>query len=815
MSSVAGAPVLLVDDRQENLVALEAVLAPLGCRLVRAHTGLEALREVLRQDFAVILLDAQMPEMDGFEAADLIKQRQRSRLVPIIFLTAISVERHHVVRGYSAGAVDYVLKPFDPVVLRSKVEVFAELYTRGRALEASEALLRATFEDAPIGMARADADGRLLQVNAALCEALGRPEDDLLGRTLEEIGHPRDAGIDAELRAELLAGRIPRYEVERRLSGPGRASIPVQLSVSLARGEDGARPDLLLQVQDIRDRKRAQRDREQLVREQSARAQAEIATERLRLTQSLADAALSADDLDGLLRELLELIAGALEVDSAAVVLADEHDRLVARLQTGGEVEVDRKAAGDAVAAQVMQTRAPVAIRDVARAGVDVSALGAGVASALAVPLSAGGQVIGSLHVGMRTTRNFDADAIDLMRTGAVRTGLAIARTRLYERQRHIAQELQRSLLPKSLPEVAGVLAAARYLPGEGGAAVGGDWYDAVALPGGRIAVAIGDVVGRGIAAASIMGQMRSALRAFLMQPDETGAMADRLNRFALGLGESMMTTVVLAVLEPATGRLRYTNAGHPPPVVVGPDGKAVLLEDTPEVPLGVVQTPRYTERQTTLAPGSSLVLYTDGLVEHPPEPIDEGLARLVAAAGGKREAPEELCDRILDRTLGVGVVSSDDVTLLVVEALPSLGERVSLDVAGDPAALTAARDTVRRWLREAGAQHAEVSDITMACNEACQNAIEHAYDLGADTFSLDLARSGSDVTISVRDGGGWRTSSSTDRGRGLDLMRALMDDVEVDAGSSGSTVRLNRRLRPPPRARSATPKRRSPTTAR
>ena len=166
--------ILLVDDHEENLLALEAILEPTGYRLVRARSGDEALQALLRDEFAAILLDVQMPGMDGFETAAMIRARERTRSVPIIFVTAISTTAEHVFRGYDAGAVDYLFKPFDPVVLRSKVEVFGELYERGRALAESEELLRATFEDAPIGMARADRDGRLRHVNRALEETLGR-----------------------------------------------------------------------------------------------------------------------------------------------------------------------------------------------------------------------------------------------------------------------------------------------------------------------------------------------------------------------------------------------------------------------------------------------------------------------------------------------------------------------------------------------------------------------------------------------------------------------------------------------------------------
>src|SRR4051794_21680926 len=185
-------PVLLVDDRPENLVALEAVLAPLNCRLVRATSGAEALKRLLEDDFAVILLDVQMPELDGFETADYIKRRERTRAIPIIFVTAISKEEHHVFRGYEAGAVDYVFKPYDPVVLRSKVAVFVELWQAGRALRRSEAMARAAFEAAPIGMARMAPDGRVVEINRALSDTLGRDAEDLLGATIDDLTHVED-----------------------------------------------------------------------------------------------------------------------------------------------------------------------------------------------------------------------------------------------------------------------------------------------------------------------------------------------------------------------------------------------------------------------------------------------------------------------------------------------------------------------------------------------------------------------------------------------------------------------------------------------
>jgi PAS domain S-box-containing protein len=207
------AKILLVDDRPENLVALEAILQPLGHILVRATSGEEALRQVLRYDFAVILLDVQMPGMNGFETAEMIKSRERSRHTPIIFLTAISKEEEYVFQGYSAGAVDYMFKPFNPDILRSKVAVFIDLYQKTVQLrEQSEALRRserrelelrhraqlveseAKFSDIVNSALEAIVsfgnDHRITLFNAAAERIFGWRADAVVGRPVDELFHP-------------------------------------------------------------------------------------------------------------------------------------------------------------------------------------------------------------------------------------------------------------------------------------------------------------------------------------------------------------------------------------------------------------------------------------------------------------------------------------------------------------------------------------------------------------------------------------------------------------------------------------------------
>jgi CheY-like chemotaxis protein len=178
---VQKAKILLVDDRPENLLALEAILSALDQTLVRASSGEEALKALLTDDFAVILLDVQMPGMDGFETAAHIKRRERTRDIPIIFLTAINHGPHHTFRGYAAGAVDYISKPFDPWVLRAKVSVFVELYMKNCMLKDQAELLRRQL--AGVGGAREPA-GVLAELSARLAaveeqaEALSKQLDD-------------------------------------------------------------------------------------------------------------------------------------------------------------------------------------------------------------------------------------------------------------------------------------------------------------------------------------------------------------------------------------------------------------------------------------------------------------------------------------------------------------------------------------------------------------------------------------------------------------------------------------------------------------
>jgi CheY-like chemotaxis protein len=196
---VQKAKILLVDDRSENLLALEAILSALDQSLVRASSGEDALRALLTDEFAVILLDVQMPGMDGFETAAHIKRRERTRDIPIIFLTAINHGPHHTFRGYAAGAVDYISKPFDPWVLRAKVSVFVDLYMKNCQLRDQAAMLRSQLEGAQ-GSSK-EAGGVLAELSARLAAA--EEQAEALTKQLEEGGDGSATATAAHLERRL------------------------------------------------------------------------------------------------------------------------------------------------------------------------------------------------------------------------------------------------------------------------------------------------------------------------------------------------------------------------------------------------------------------------------------------------------------------------------------------------------------------------------------------------------------------------------------------------------------------------------------
>ena len=559
------ANILLVDDRPENLVALQAVLRPLGHNLVTAGSGEEALRRLLTEDFAVILLDVMMPGMDGFETAFQIKQRDRTRDVPIIFLTAISRDESDALQGFSSGAVDYVTKPYEGWMLRAKVQVFVELHQKTEQLKQQRELLATRLDQRFVEEARqlrklADASLTLTSTLAvdSILDAVTEQARDIIGahhaQTTVLLGEEAD---EAPRRTSVSLAVSPEYE-------------------GWAASREGVRSSPLTQT--VWPRMRPMR---------VPRGQA-------------------ASRPEGRALETVEPRHPALQ-GWLAVPLVGRNARVLGLLEVADKQEDDFSEADESILVQLAQL-----------------------------------------------------------------ASVAIENAELFEREHELAETLQRSLLPQRLPVLAQVRLAARYLPAGGGGDVGGDWYDAIVLPGGQVVLAVGDVAGRGAQAAAVMGQLRIGMRAYALQGMDPADVLRSLDRLLQGLSAAYMATAFYLLLDPETETARYANAGHPPPLAIGPDGGLRWMEEGVAVPLGVQPDGDFRTYEMKVPRGSTLLLYTDGLVEERASPIDDGLTRLRRAVEPPDVDLNLLCDRVLERMDAQS--KPDDVALLAARLAPAVG---------------------------------------------------------------------------------------------------------------------------------------------
>ncbi len=277
--------ILLVDDQPKNLLALESILAEDGQTLVKAHSGRAALRHLLETDFAVILLDVQMPEMDGFETATLIRQRDKSRDTPIIFLTALSRSETNVFRGYELGAVDYIFKPFHPEILRSKVNVFVELFRKREALKLqTEELSRVnqqmelTLNAAAEAILGIDLDGMATFVNPAASRMLGRRSDEITGQELHSLVHPIFPGVitcnvQDCIVAAAIRDAVTHENVEAVFFRADGRSFPVEFSLARMLEPDGTPRGTVMTFRDVTEKRAAAQAAEAERRYREAEAQ--------------------------------------------------------------------------------------------------------------------------------------------------------------------------------------------------------------------------------------------------------------------------------------------------------------------------------------------------------------------------------------------------------------------------------------------------------------------------------------------------------------------------------------------------------------
>jgi serine phosphatase RsbU (regulator of sigma subunit)/CheY-like chemotaxis protein/anti-sigma regulatory factor (Ser/Thr protein kinase) len=664
--------ILLVDDHSENLAALNAVLEPLGERLVTADSGEQALRALLHEEIAVILLDVRMAGMDGLETARIIRGRPRTRHIPIIFLTAQASDIEEIALAYATGAVDYVIKPFEPEILRAKVSVFVEL----------------------------------------------------------------------------------------------------------------------------------SRERAERVRQSRARAEAEAVARTVRTLQILSDAALAHLEMDGLAAELLERTGTLFQADAACLLMRDEtfhgltrqaHRGVALPVPADGHVML-----GAGILGRLAAERRPGLLRggEIWPPPPDGPALLPGsetVTSMLVIPLVASGELLGQLLLGSCVPGHFDTGDLELLTLAGDRMAIAIDHIQRFAHGRQLVETLQRSLLPDRLPHHPRLELAARYLPSGLAPQIGGDWYDALELDSNRTALMIGDVVGHGVRAATTMSELRNALRAFTVEGHGPGTALHQLDRVVLAtMGPGMIATVLVLIIDAAEGTVTLARAGHPPPALRSADGSVRYLETGGTLPLGIDDRVSAGEARYAMAPGDTLLLFTDGLVERRGESITLGFDRLRDAFGGAPEDVEAICDHVLAHTLAEQV-SDDDIALLTVRLLATVGGPLELTLPARPESVPLARHRLRAWLAAEVPQLDTIArgDLEVAWSEACTNVVRHAYGPRDASFEAVARVDGTAVSLQVRDTGGWRPPRGRHGGRGLALMRLLCDQVLIDRRVDGTTVTL------------------------
>ncbi|HEX4466171.1 MAG TPA: SpoIIE family protein phosphatase [Solirubrobacteraceae bacterium] len=501
--------------------------------------------------------------------------------------------------------------------------------------------------------------------------------------------------------------------------------------------------------------------------------------------------------LEEVLEGLLERIRGELTADTAAVLLLDEERQmLVARAARGLEEEVRQGVKvplARGFAGRVASERRPIVIEDLDDAEIVNPILRQrGIRSMLGVPLLAGGHCVGVMHVGTLSPRSFTEADVARLQLAADRAAVAIDEARIDE-QRSVTEVMQRALLPDELPALPGLRFSAKYLPAGSGVKLGGDWYDVFSLPNGRLAFVIGDVVGRGVLAASVMAETRTALRAYLNEGHPLSDVMTLLNDLLVSMGRNRSATAQILELDFDSGELAAVSAAHLPPLLIERDGSATFLELHGSLPLGIVAGVRYETSHHRLPEGSGLLLYTDGLVERRREPLGVGLGRLQRAAEAAAAGGGELADRVY-RALVDELPLDDDIALLAIESLALEGE-VLLTLDADPAALAGLRRTIGRWLAASGATDDDVFQIALATSEAAANSIEHAYGAADGGVEIRCSCDGDLVRVVVRDRGRWRTSQPFGRGRGLMMMKELVDSARVETAAGGTTVTLEKRL--------------------
>ncbi|MFR9794945.1 SpoIIE family protein phosphatase [Streptomyces sp. MS06] len=413
------------------------------------------------------------------------------------------------------------------------------------------------------------------------------------------------------------------------------------------------------------------------------------------------------------------------------------------------------------------------------------------------LPLPAGSRMVGACLIGWDTPHDFGPDERALLTASAGLAGQALMRAHALDAEHELVGMLQRQLLPRRLPALPGAVAVARYLPATAGLEVGGDWYDVIPLPDNHVALVIGDVQGHSTAAATLMGQMRTALRAYAVEGHPPDVVVAHANRLLADLETDLFATCCYVDVDMEEGAAWSVRAGHLPPVLRHPDGGTEAVESEAGPPLGVLRQAQFPLTPMALAPGTVLALTTDGLVESAHADIDEGLARLcreLAAADPEHLGP--IADALLD-----SAPRSDDVALLLLryDGMASRPLRESWTVWRVPQAVGHARRFTRRTLRSWQVAEADQDAALLIVSELVTNALVHTdgrvrLDLTLVNQRLRLAVADASPRTPVKPTSiSWEATG----GRGIVLVEAMSDAWGTVPVSGGKQVWSELSLRP------------------
>ncbi len=420
----------------------------------------------------------------------------------------------------------------------------------------------------------------------------------------------------------------------------------------------------------------------------------------------------------------------------------------------------------------------------------------AGIRSYAVIPMRVGGQVIGTLNFGHHEPGFYTEKHASLVQSIADQLAITVSHSRLLDqaqrRAGELSETLQRALLPVDLPRAPFTAISALYRPADPEARIGGDWYDATLLPDDSVLISIGDVTGRGLPAAAVMGQVRHVVRAYALEGRSPAYILKAVNDMLCKLPASEPLSMWVGTLDPYQGDLIYAGAGHPPPYLMEDNRVTLLSANGP--PLGIAPTTRYDEQRTHLTPGARLIAYTDGLIEANRNVVEGERRLMVAARSVGVDPPERAVGALVERVLRE-TQPHDDIALLILDRLP-LGAPLSISVQASPENLRRVRRALRTFVERAGLPPDRAEMVVIAVGEAALNVVEHAYGGRPGKLTVQGEQHGETLTITVRDFGQWRQQTNRGRGRGTRIMQGFADLVKTQTGTTGTLVELSWTLR-------------------